>query len=68
MQRITVTLTPEVYERLRRQAKTQRRSISAQAGFLLEAEVLVRESLLESGPPPSQEIARCDRPAPVAVP
>lgn len=68
MQRITVSVTPEVYEELRRQAKQLRRSVSGQAGFLLEAQVLAQEPPREPDPPPVPEIGRCDQPAPVAVP
>lgn len=68
MQRITVSVTPEVYEKLRRQAKQLRRSVSGQAGFLLEAQVQAQVPQPEPDPPRGLETDRCDQPAPVTVP
>lgn len=59
MQRITVALTPEAYDNLKRRARRERRSVSAQAGLLLEAQVLAQPPAPPPAldPPPQPETA-----------
>lgn len=59
MQRITVALTPEAYDNLKRRARKERRSVSAQAGLLLESQVLAQPPAPPPAPdrPPQPETA-----------